>query len=390
MNKYFVGKEYQTIKEKNDILANYDELQISKLKFLNELYDNINTLKNSWSLYNNHVHPHELLLNKDAMFFDNTEVDELIANKFRYAYVTKNNIIQFIDTYKNWGVGRGDITGNSVQAMNRKSASKDLARVLINKVWGLGDFYNLLIDIETKSTLTNVLPFLLARYGITGKELIHARQLRWEDIDIDNKRVKIIDNGQLIRMIDVDARFLQWIDKFRTSTDEEGSEDYGYVLKKSSKAKNDSILENYNTINNRTYIVSRALEMPRISFGDLQKSRYIDLLLDIRSNRKLTNDDFTWVISNFKDDITPNVSSVLKNYYESLTKDTVIAKNRSGNVKTSLKDNDAKETVKRIRREINFEEFINGEDQFVVDKDGVIIEDSTIKEVSVDLELVEK
>lgn len=394
-NKYFVGKDYKTIQEKNDILESYDKLQQDKITFLNDMYDNENTLKNMWSVYNTQIHKHELEDGKDVMFFDNIEVDAIVASGFKYSAPTKTNILHFIDMYKRWGVSRGDITNNCMKAMDKRLAIKDMSKVLINKVWGLGEFYNLLIDIETKDSISDLMPLLLARYGITGKQLIHMRGLRWNDIDYEKKQVKIIDeNGRLIRTFDVDDRFLYWIDKYKESLEADIVTDYGYVLRKTNKARNDNLMENYNTINTRIYRACDETGITRIATGDLLKSRYIDLLLDIRKDRKLTTDDIIWVMMNFKDTITPSGVVVLKDYYEALTKDKVIGKNKAGKVESPLKDPNSKQVVEEIRERIGYQEFINKEENFEnkeiqevnglkVDSDGVILEDIK-NEIAVD------
>lgn len=376
-NKYFIGQDYKTIQEKNEILDTYDELQKAKLTFLNDMYNNPNTLKNLWSIYTNHIHKFEKDLNKDLMFFDEIEVDEILANRFRYAQTTKTNIIQFANVYKRWGVDRGDISGNSVEAINRKTATKDMSKVLINRLWGLGKFYNLLVDIERTTELQNTIPMLLARYGISGKQLIDMRALRWNDIDYEKKQVKIIKDGQLIRILEVDDRFIEWIEKYKeSSSSSEGTVDYGYVLRKRNKARDSSDMENYNTINSKIYRACEGVEIPRIAFGDLIKSRYIDLLLDIRKDRKLTSGDFVWVVENFKEDNKGMSGATnLKNFYEALTGDSVIMKSTSGGVSKSLKEENSQRTADEIRKKIGFEEFINGEDKYIVDEDGVIIEE---------------
>jgi integrase len=375
MRKYFIGEDYKTIKEKNDILATYDDLQRAKLEFLNDMYDNENTLKNLWSIYSNHIHFFEEEAGKDAMFFNEVEVDEILANRFRYAQTTKTNIISFINIYKRWGVDRGDISGNSVEAIDRQSAVKDLSKVLINKVWGLGEFYNLMIEMETKSTIDNAIPLLLARYGIVGKELIEMRSLKWEDVDYDKKRVTIHQKNKAPKYLDVDDRFLEWIDKYKNNESYGDVTDFGYVLKKNNKARDDSNKENPATIHSKVYRACKDIGIPRIAFGDLLKSRYIDLLLDIRATRKLTTDDFIWVIANFKTDASGSSTQVLKNYYESLTKDKVIGKDKGGGLSTSLHEDNSKEMAEKIRVKIKYEEFINGEEKFVVDEDGVILEE---------------
>ena len=386
-NKVFVGKEYTTLKEKKDILDKYDKLYEGKLDFLNELYDNENTLKRLWSTYIRHIYKRELQLEKDVMFFNDNEIDELISSRYKYSQSTKDGILFFIKTYQSWGMGRGDIKTKSTEDIDKTKITKMSKKILNSKVWGLGEFYNLLIDIERKSTFAGGIAFLLIRYGIAGKELINARQLRWEHIDYENKHVKIVENDKVVRIIDVDDRFLQWLDKYKYEQYPAGIEE-GYILetgKGEKKAISGSIIENYATILSRTYRISKDLKIPRISFGDLLKSRYIDMFLEIRATRKLTTDDITWVLMNFYDNVTDSKISKVKIEYETLTNDEVIRKNKFGNPMKTTKDENPKEFVKRLRREISFEEFINNEEKF----NNKEIESDITKEVSADLDNVE-
>lgn len=87
------------------------------------------------------------------MFFSNIEVDEVIANRSSYAPTTKRKILSFVSKYKTWGVSKGDISNNSVNAIDWYETSKSMTNVLINKVWGLGEFYNLMVRIESESEL---------------------------------------------------------------------------------------------------------------------------------------------------------------------------------------------------------------------------------------------
>jgi integrase len=217
-----------TTESKNDyekLLENYDKTKGNKLKFLNELYGTESTIKNMWSIYNNHIAEHEIELEKDIMFFNNLEVDEVIANRFMFSPPTKDAIINFIAKYKDWGVSKKQILNNNIKALDRKNTTRSMSNVLMNKVWGLGEFYNLLVKIEQTSVLGNAIPLLLARYGIIGKELLEMRQLKWEDIDYEKRQVRIVEQGKSPRILDVDDRFIQWIDKYRTNLDTD-EEDY--------------------------------------------------------------------------------------------------------------------------------------------------------------------
>jgi len=112
------------------------------------------------------------------------------------------------------------------------------------------------------------------------------------------------------------------------------------------------------------YKACREVQIDRISFGDLQKSRCIDLLLEMRATRKLTTDDFEWVLMSLKEPPSPMAINVLREYYEALTKDTVIFKRTTGIVEQSLKETNSKAIADKIRKAIKFEEFINDEEKW--------------------------
>lgn len=375
--------------EYESLLKDYDKTKGNKLKFLNELYDTDSTVKNMWSIYNNHIIEHEIELEKDIMFFSNLEVDEVIANRFMFAPTTKDAIINFINKYKDWGVSKKLILNNNIKSIDRKSTTRSMSNVLINKVWGLGKFYNLIVKIEQTSVLANAIPLLLARYGIIGKELIEMRQLRWEDIDHEKKQVRIIESGKAPRIIDVDNRFVEWIEKYKDESD--ASEDnFGYVLKKPKKNQADGdLIISRHTIDSKIYRACDDAGVTRISIGDLLKSRYMDYLLEIRKERKLSVDDFEWVQLNFKETLSRQITISMMEFYQSLTKDEVIVRNNARRLLGSLKDPASEQVVKDIIEAIGYQEFINGEENFenediqevnglIVNSDGVILEEVSI------------
>jgi len=242
-----------------------------------------------------------------------------------------------------------------------------------------------LVEIEKKSTFIGGIAFLLVRYGIAGKQLVYTRNVRWEDIDYKKKQVHIIDeNEKLVRIVDVDDRFLEWIDKYKNERYPAGISS-GRIIEKSKHSRNGDIIENYNTMNTRTFRIAKDLMIPRISFGDMLKSRYMDMLLEIRATRKLTTDDFEWVLMNFSDKSANTTIYNLREMYETIAKEDVIMKNNLSQPTKSLKDTNAKEFVEKLRKEMGYEEFINGEENF----DNKDIELNISKEVSADLDKIE-
>lgn len=365
--KYFVGKEYDTLQQKDDIFNRYDKRQQDKLIFLNDLYNNVNTFKSMWSIYNNHIHNYEEELGKDAMFFSNLEVDDLLVRKFQYSKANRQHIYNFIKIYKDWGLSKGYIQKNTLETLKMEEVTKSSKKVVVNKLWGLGDFYNLLISIEQKYNLASCIPLLLARYGLFGKELIELRQLRWEDVDYEKKQVRIVSKFSSNRVIDVDDRFIQWIDKYKNANNED-EKDYGYVLKKPARNKKgdeeDSLMISRHTIDTRIRNACLEVKVDRIALGDLVKARYMDYLLYIRKERKISYDDIDWIQLNFREEVSRTISVDMIKLYEIITGDTIVLKNTVGKLKESLKDPLAKERVEKIIKNIGFEEFVNGEEEF--------------------------
>jgi hypothetical protein len=266
---------------------------------------------------------------------------------------------------------RGDINGNAVKGIVIEDVVKDMKKILANRLWGLGKFYNLLERVHTESNLQNAIILLLARYGIMGKELSWMRNLRWEDVDYENKQVRIIENGQLINKLSVDDRFLAWIKKHKedntTSKDVNGRnltpQDLGYVIKKSRSARDDENTEKISTIYTKTYKIAQDLGINRIALGDLVQSRKIDMLLVAREKRKITTDDLRDVIRLLNPLVDEKAlhakTKVLCDFYESLTGDEVVRLNTRGRLNKNLEDKYALDKVEKIRKNINYEEFIN-------------------------------
>lgn len=388
IDKFDESKVYDTDskQEYENFFKDYDKTKGNKLKFLNELYDNETTVKSMWSIYTNHIAEHETQLEKDIMFFSNIEIDEIVANKFAYAQATKNQIINFISKYKDWGVSKKQILNNSIKAINRKTTTRSMTNVLMNKIWGLGEFYNLLIRIEQTSKLANAIPLLLARYGIIGKELLEMRQLKWEDINYEKKQVSIIESGKAPRILDIDDRFIEWIDKYRLSLDND-EVDYGYVLKHPKKGQGDgNLLISRHTIDSRIYVACDEAQITRVAMGDLLKSRYMDYLLEMRKERRLSIDDFQWIQLNFKGTESTQITYSIIEFYQALTKDKIVFRNNARRLMSSLKDPASKQVVEDIIEKIGYQEFINGEEKFEnkeiqdvdgikVDSDGVILDE---------------
>jgi len=210
--------------------------------------------------------------------------------------------------------------------------------------------------------------------------------LQWGDIDHEKKQVRIIESGKSPRILDVDDRFIEWIDKYKLDLNND-EDDYGYVLKKPKKSQSDdNLLISRHTIDSRIYTACDEAKITRIAIGDLLKSRYMDYLLEMRKERRLSVDDIQWIQLNFKGTESTQITYSIIEFYESLTKDEIVMRNNNRRLMSPLKDPASKQVVKDIIEKIGYQEFINGEEKFdnkeiqevdglKVDSDGVILEE---------------
>lgn len=333
----------------NNIL---DDLQRSKIDFINECYNNTNTQQSYYSVYNNQIRPMELFLEKDCMYFSAEECNDLLSSRFFMSSGSKNIIRLFLNKYKEWGVSKGLITINQgifIDGDTVKPKKKILERRLMDK----DEFKEFLNDIELKGGNSRLcIPYLLSRYGIMGNKLEFMQRLEYKDIDFENKRVNVYDSeGNSLGYYVVDNYFLRYVQKVRPSE----FYDYLVVIKSNSNSSNKKVeLESYNSLNNKSFVVSKALGIKRIPYSKVAMSYKLELLLKIRSYRKLSRIDFAKVLMYINKkhvEIHESAVNTLIEYYETLTKDKVIKK---VNADEYVADEDSINVVNKICNDINF------------------------------------
>lgn len=366
MEYQFIGVDYidkndmkKTEEKKKEILNQYDKYQIEKLTFLNECYDSEATMLSYWTLYMKNLHYDEVNKEKDLKYFTRDEIIILIKSIYGMD-TTKASVGSFLSMYYRWADKRGDIGINPFLGIKLSEIKTNPQLLLKSKLYGQPIFYKLCSDMEQKTKLPNIMPFILARYGIAGEKLYYMRHLRWEDIDEENYKVMIRTDDEerrLITTLDVDANFIKWIDKARLYTENSDSDltndkgrknkvryaDYGYVLKKAidqtsneSESDEDKI-NKYNSVYSRANAACTSIDIKRIAFKDLVRSRQLELLLQLRKLRRLNIADFEKIIKQFDLDETKiyaNKAFTLKKRYEELTGEKVIVS------KDTIEEND--------------------------------------------------
>lgn len=322
----FVGKKYRDEKEKQIILNNYDDFQREKLIFLNELYDNENTLFAMWRVYDRYIHIYEIHMQEDLKYFDTVQIKNILFMLFNYSDDTMRTIYTFMRTYFEYCIGKAEIFQNPTEIIDIDRYLANNRKAKEDKIYSLDYVYDLVDDAKKYSSFSNVIPLLLVRYGVKGNKMSWLVNLKWSDIDFENKEINIFDrdNGKLITSLPVDYRLLKILDQYRNYlTDKNILNDY--VL----ASKNGNQISTIGVHSRNKYLtddLSKHIDnFRRISTNDLLKSRQIELLLKMRTKRMLSTYDTQRVSEVLNGEIGDQYVQRLKRLYKAVTGENVLS-----------------------------------------------------------------
>ncbi|MBN1067622.1 hypothetical protein DVW02_06415 [Clostridium botulinum] len=386
-NLEFIGENYlrdtvdQTEKRKKELLESYDEFQIRKLNFLNEVYDNYKTKHSYFNSYNNHINNFEQNFNKDLMYFSKLEISRIISSFTFLSESTQKTILTFCTQYCKYYKEIGKITGNPCEGLSYNKSIKNSKKIQKHRLYSKAEILKIIKKASENTNPNFLKPLVLYRMGIKGKEAIYIRSLKWKDININNNEITIHNQDETkTKIIKID----KWAMDILIKLHELGSEktkctdniEFGnlkiveperYVL----EGRSEGILK-YNTINNWMNRISKWADVMRICPEDLIFTRQMELLLRRRKHIRLTNDDLQEVLSESTlEDMSLSTVTILKNRYKDLTNDEIF---RSIN---NLKDDIA--TTIKLRKEIITMGDVEGEYRQIIKKLGFDAEeDDTI------------
>lgn len=322
----FVGKKYRDEKEKQIILNSYDDFQREKLIFLNELYDNENTLFAMWRIYDRYIHIYEIHMQEDLKYFDTVQIKNILFMLFNYSDDTMRTIYTFMRTYFEYCIGKAEIFQNPTEIIDIDRYLANNRKAKEDKIYSLDYVYDLVDDAKKYSSFSNVIPLLLVRYGVKGNKMSWLVNLKWSDIDFENKEINIFDrdNGKLITSLPVDYRLLKILDQYRNYlTDKNILNDY--VL----ASKNGNQISTIGVHSRNKYLtddLSKHIDnFRRISTNDLLKSRQIELLLKMRTKRMLSTYDTQRVSEVLNGEIGDQYVQRLKRLYKAVTGENVLS-----------------------------------------------------------------
>ena len=343
-------------------MTNYIE---NKRVFLEEVYTNEETRQTMISNYKNNILYVEKLLEKDLMYFTTEEIESLILNASGVSSGYKSSMYSFCNSYCEWCYDKGYININPCSAIKAQDIVETSIQQLMKGLLSKQQFDNIMKILELKSNMiaTGFLALCLARNGVLGKRCENLIKLEESDIkdgfiNIYNKVDNDEDYDLLLTSLPIDNDIMKWYYKYKDIREYEGLGtrkskiilEGKYILKKSSYTS--SRTEDYISVNGLLNMINQnciMADIPRISLSKMQMSYKLDMLLNVRKQRKINEYDIKRINKMVNYNFTSAQSVInFKQFYENISGEEVLKGDRVEF------DNNGKEFVKNLRIRINY------------------------------------
>lgn len=258
--------------------------------------------------YKSNIAPIEVYKNKDLLDFIEDDIREVFTSMSTTKISVKRMLYSFIQDYITWTDGKGmnPTHYDVLQGLDKEELFALNLKAFKKQFLTLDETYNICEKaIENKSSYQDCIVLLLARYGVEGNGLEDLLNVKWEDVDSERNKIRIVDitTGE-IRELDIDKRLVEWIDKakecnvYNNGVVKDMGEKYyydnGYIVK--TQIKDNSGKETARLIYRRVAILCRRVGINNIQLKNLVSSREFDLINKIREIKdELTASDFLYV-----------------------------------------------------------------------------------------------
>ena len=291
----------------------------NKMTFLKENYEHPKTIESYSSRFRTIIRKKKKKINKDVIYFSLEEIDELLSNLPTTNIRVKKTVFSLLNCYFNWGINKEQFS-LSENPMKKIDINKYLImdKLKDKLYYSIEEIDRMCTRLEYEIGFNpqEIIPIIMARYGILGSKLSWIRSLRNEHIDRENYIVHIFDEKEekIITSLPIDDIFLKWIDKALDTKEKVIESDSpsvllpirklkyietGYILKSNRGYKKVSEQGIYSAMNRLFYSIFDS----RIRLTKLVNSRKFDLLFDKKIiNGKITYNDFREVTAMFNTD----------------------------------------------------------------------------------------
>ena len=343
-------------------MTNYVE---NKRIFLDEVYPLETTKETQISNYLNNLLPIEKILNKDLMYFNTEEIENLLINMVGVSGGYKQSLFSFMNSYCEFCVDKGYININPCAVIKPSEIIYNSVQQLMKGLLSKQQFDNIMKILESKTNMiaTGFLALCLARNGVLGKRCEDLIKLEESDvrngfINIYNKVDNDEDYGLLLTSLPIDNDIMKWYYKYKDIREYDGLGtrkskivlEGKYILKKSSYTTTRE--EEYISVNGLLNMINQNCIMagiPRISLSKMQQSYKLDMLLNIRGQRKINEYDIKRINKMVNYNFTSAQSVInFKQFYENISGEEVLKGDRVEF------DNEGKEFIKNLKIRINY------------------------------------
>lgn len=260
-----------------------NDFQSNKIMFFKDMNYSESTKKMFWRQYLNFIVGLETEFNKDLYDLDQEEIQkykDLIKEKSSQTIASTNS---FINKYMEWYAEYYKVKKKAFDLTIEKESDNSW---YINKE----DFFKMCDKMKEKTSIPNIIPIIFARYGFMGKENFYMRNVRWRDINYENKTIAICNEDRnILSYIPVDENFLIWIDLLKSYEDEKHKRTRNNFIVKSQVEK-DRIIE-YSSLNSKVYNAFKSIGMKRISFTILNNCALVDCIDKICDEINISSND---------------------------------------------------------------------------------------------------
>ncbi|WP_346938099.1 hypothetical protein [uncultured Clostridium sp.] len=346
--KIKIQKQEQLKKIKADRIAKMKKYVEQKKVFMKEFhFDKEDVTKKTYmDCYKSAIAPLEVYKGKDLYEFIEDDIIELFESMPTTSINVKRMVRNFINSYFIWTESKGmNLTHhNPLQTLDNDELFELNLKAFRKQFLSIDETYELCEKaIKNGSNYQDCAIVILARNGVNGKALSEILNLREEDINAENKKLRIVDEetGE-VRHIDIDIRFLQWIEKaidcyvydYKTKNGNNNEKDFydrGYIIKSQNE---DDEKETKDNAYRRISKMCECTGIRPLSTNNLIVSYMFDLLNQIREIKgdDMENSDIEYVYRLCYPNSSKTAYWTLKEKYETYYGILIVGKDLRGRV----------------------------------------------------------
>lgn len=254
----------------------------------------------------------EDVLQKDMYDFNMSELKQVLLNANKSTINSVRAFASMIKKYIDWAIHTG-LTNSNINPMDMFTASD--YEECIDKSKKLFISEDELIEIENRlaNYQDKVIPRLLFE-GANGHEVSELINLKIDDVDFKNKRLRLYDNKNGERYITVSDRCLDIIEKaikektyYAKNAEKEskhGKDEYEYfetdrVIKNTLTGRTKKVADK-NVVYRRMYLIKELFDMPYLTIKNVWRSGMIKMAVDLyKEEGELTNKQLAKIAEQF-------------------------------------------------------------------------------------------